>query len=570
MTWTGPSILEVARAAGITSEKSSGDEHFFKCPFHDDHTPSLRLNARKNTFICDPCVALGQPTKGGVKALATLMHVDLAVLAGRGPNSSPEQSKPLDAAAIWNSLENYDPEGEEALYSRHLHEARGRFIRFATELCAFPEVRWFAKQGFRLAAPLFDGAGDVKAIALRLVRPGADKKFRFIGSVSDLTYGDPTALQHATRVVVTEGLVDTVVAQLSALPEVAVLGVPSAATPRATIKALSRAANAGFKGEVFAFPHNDDAGRKMMETIARNAGVRVRMVEPMVLKKGGDLGDIWEAVRGDTSRFRAILSKASSLAKPWRSDQVEDPAEILRIPKVKPKRIAIPRRTLLVRRSLLERVHEGAVLAKKLRAGRRRLGDEKRKPRVLADQWLALKIETLLRKQAEKSGRAFSHPAFLTKVLKKSKQEIATALKWLASQEFARSDDGTWPVVLATSMDEIGSAFIPVPEAALRLRPSDFFLLATLHQIAEDRATGSIRTRIIPAIAKIPRKHIAETLAKEIGRHRVGAALNRLEVAGFVDRKGDARHLKLTPQIAQKLRDDERGHNSPFAAMKVT
>ncbi len=71
-----PDILEVARRAGLESAGKEGSETLFRCPFHDDTTPSLRINPRKQVFICPPCAAAGKPTaSGGVVALANALGV---------------------------------------------------------------------------------------------------------------------------------------------------------------------------------------------------------------------------------------------------------------------------------------------------------------------------------------------------------------------------------------------------------------------------------------------------------------------------------------------------------------
>ena len=45
-----------------------GREVFFRCPFHDDRSPSLRVSPDKNLWCCDPCGRLG----GDVVRLAKL------------------------------------------------------------------------------------------------------------------------------------------------------------------------------------------------------------------------------------------------------------------------------------------------------------------------------------------------------------------------------------------------------------------------------------------------------------------------------------------------------------------
>jgi len=49
------SLLSLAAASGIELKKLSNGEYAALCPFHDDKTPSLHLNASKNLFHCKAC-----------------------------------------------------------------------------------------------------------------------------------------------------------------------------------------------------------------------------------------------------------------------------------------------------------------------------------------------------------------------------------------------------------------------------------------------------------------------------------------------------------------------------------
>jgi hypothetical protein len=40
-----------------------GGETFFLCPLHDDHDPSLRVDAGKNLWYCDPCAVGGDAVR---------------------------------------------------------------------------------------------------------------------------------------------------------------------------------------------------------------------------------------------------------------------------------------------------------------------------------------------------------------------------------------------------------------------------------------------------------------------------------------------------------------------------
>jgi hypothetical protein len=51
--------IEVARAGVGEPLKHVGEEFFFVCPNHKDHDPSLKVNRKKNVWICGPCAASG-------------------------------------------------------------------------------------------------------------------------------------------------------------------------------------------------------------------------------------------------------------------------------------------------------------------------------------------------------------------------------------------------------------------------------------------------------------------------------------------------------------------------------
>src|SRR5262245_8133447 len=51
--------LDVARGANLGAGPIRGDEYSFHCPRHDDQRPSLRINEKKNCWICQPCRKAG-------------------------------------------------------------------------------------------------------------------------------------------------------------------------------------------------------------------------------------------------------------------------------------------------------------------------------------------------------------------------------------------------------------------------------------------------------------------------------------------------------------------------------
>ena len=58
-------IENVLPKYGVTSFKIMGGETVYKCPFHEDKKPSLRINIDKQLWHCDPCKAIGNSPSGG-------------------------------------------------------------------------------------------------------------------------------------------------------------------------------------------------------------------------------------------------------------------------------------------------------------------------------------------------------------------------------------------------------------------------------------------------------------------------------------------------------------------------
>jgi putative DNA primase/helicase len=59
-------IIDVIEKQGTALEHVKGDEYIGLCPFHDDHTPSLTVNANKQIWLCRTCPGKnGKPHLGG-------------------------------------------------------------------------------------------------------------------------------------------------------------------------------------------------------------------------------------------------------------------------------------------------------------------------------------------------------------------------------------------------------------------------------------------------------------------------------------------------------------------------
>ena len=90
--------LEVIEAAGLSSVRTTGDEVYFLCPFHDDHRPSLQINCKKDVFLCGPC-----NIKGTAWRLASLF-------AGVAPSDTPRVREWLIEHGLSDESRNMHPE----------------------------------------------------------------------------------------------------------------------------------------------------------------------------------------------------------------------------------------------------------------------------------------------------------------------------------------------------------------------------------------------------------------------------------------------------------------------------
>lgn len=86
-----PSILDVARQAGLSPKAKGKGEYVITCPKSTGHTngdahPSCRLNPDKNVFCCDPC-----GWSGGVVEFARVVGVEIH--NGRTPGKTPSTEK---------------------------------------------------------------------------------------------------------------------------------------------------------------------------------------------------------------------------------------------------------------------------------------------------------------------------------------------------------------------------------------------------------------------------------------------------------------------------------------------
>ena len=70
-------LLDVAGRLGLSEPVRRGREYVTRCPLHDDEHPSLRMDANKSLWYCDPCAVGGDAIR--LVELALNVSFDRAV-----------------------------------------------------------------------------------------------------------------------------------------------------------------------------------------------------------------------------------------------------------------------------------------------------------------------------------------------------------------------------------------------------------------------------------------------------------------------------------------------------------
>jgi hypothetical protein len=180
---------------------------------------------------------------------------------------------------------------------------------------------------------------------------------------------------------------------------------------------------------------------------------------------------------------------------------------------------------------------------------------------------LALQIDALLR-WAGRVGRPHHRPALIWKMLGVSRQMLSEAVKWLAERGVARGKGSfaRWSIKVPCVKSEIGKDFVPIPEAAIYIRPFDFLVLALLHHFAECLVVPGKdkRIHIISITRYVP--DAEEYLRHWYGKKAVRAALRRLAEGKFINMDDG---VKLTPVEAIEHMRKRRGGADIWALVKA-
>ena len=278
------------------SLRGNSGEPAVRCPFHEDTHPSLRINAQRQVWRCDPC-DVGGDVFAFVRRFNKCSFPEALSFLGERygvePDSEPGPTQPRSSSPSGSWI-YHRPDGSEAFKVERFEEASG-------------------KKRFRQAAP--DGSDGW--ICKRGCMDGVE---RWLYRVEHLRGRDTVCLVEGEKIV----------------DAMRTLGIPATTTPggagkwhtsdptRSPIGLGGYAAqfmDAGIKN-VAILPDNDDPGRQYAEDAAlacHAAGLQVKVVTLPGLPPKGDVVDFLEA-GGTKADLRQAIQDAPRYAPPAPAD----------------------------------------------------------------------------------------------------------------------------------------------------------------------------------------------------------------------------------------------------------
>jgi DNA primase len=208
-------LAAVATALLGSAEKQSGRRLYWRCPFHDDHSPSFQVDTAMHRWRCWPCGLGGD-------APALVMKLDgVAGTPGKAAARSPERPSGLERPEAERltaqaSERLWTPEGTKALAY-----LRDRGMTDATIKGA--RLGWYDKIRLPLrdqegtwlltnfvAIPWFDPSGRLERINTR--RLGLFNGSKYIQAFSDspIVYPSMSAIRCGAPLVIAEGEFDAI------------------------------------------------------------------------------------------------------------------------------------------------------------------------------------------------------------------------------------------------------------------------------------------------------------------------------------------------------------------------
>lgn len=269
-----------------------------KCPFHDDHHPSLSLDMKRNRYRCFACGASGDVISLVMKVanisfrqacqwLASDTGISIDTSRQPQPSDYSKDSKPrkFDADFYQRFLQRpyLIPEAQRFLYTeRHIDQRVASYCHLTS---------YYDHQGNPwLQIPYYSSDGELIGIQNRNLLPDGKPRFRFPKGAKCSIYNMPIVhhLCSADELYIAEGPSDCW-AHLSAGHKA--IAIPSATTlTKADIEWLQHIVALNSL-QVHMYPDNDQPGEKLFIKLKQYLPGLVRHQVPEPHK---DFGDMWK------------------------------------------------------------------------------------------------------------------------------------------------------------------------------------------------------------------------------------------------------------------------------------
>ena len=117
-------LKDVLREDGIELH-GSGNELDFLCPFHEDKTPSARLNCEKDVFFCHGCGAKGNAVSYLKEARRMTGREAKNYLEGK---AAPAQTRKPSRPYVFSDLPNKNAAGARKIADHLYHDSEGKLV----------------------------------------------------------------------------------------------------------------------------------------------------------------------------------------------------------------------------------------------------------------------------------------------------------------------------------------------------------------------------------------------------------------------------------------------------------
>lgn len=262
--------LQIAHAAELSGERSSGKEVLFLCPQHNDHNPSLSISPEKNVWLCGPCGKSGNAWN----LAAFISGVDL--------DDRNATSSWLRAHGLLNG------KNDREFVCAYVYRSEDRKPLFRVKRYKTPSGKTFAQERAE-GSRWIGGEGCMRGVRL-------------------VPYRLPD-WNDAEMVCIVEGEKD--------VDNLWALGIPATCNPGGAGKWRPEF-NSLFAGrEIVLFPDNDEPGQRHAKEVAGNlfpVASTVKIVDLPGLPEKGDISD-WISTGGTQDRLFQLIQEVPPMVK---------------------------------------------------------------------------------------------------------------------------------------------------------------------------------------------------------------------------------------------------------------